>query len=353
MGCDVDKKVYSADDTASKTITTEEVFSGEATEEPDVGFIKRMYRAYSKKSQLAQIAISFIIIMMLFAVVVGSNLLYIKYETGKENDAKAKEELTMIEESYNDGDYYFALVELEDYEKMFSEGRINREWLSEEFYGETIHEQYYNKIIESWINRIDAGIRKHDVNNLKADECDAINELASDMATFISRFSDGVKYRTSSGEEKQCNPKKEYADLQSKYRYHGIVFSFDIGDKNERTSAIDDMKSFVQNSNNNSELIKKGKDIIPRMIALHPATDFKVTGGSSNITAYGTKNYGWTCPYCGYHTSHAGAPMALMESLQGHYYGEVYNYKSAITCAGKWVGGCGDISTYELKITFE
>ena len=62
-------------------------------------------------------------------------------------------------------------------------------------------------------------------------------------------------------------------------------------------------------------------------------------------------NYGWVCPLCGYDGGAVGMPYFV--SVDGHYIGETETVKSMMSCAGRWVGGCGGLSEYTIDVEFK
>ena len=63
------------------------------------------------------------------------------------------------------------------------------------------------------------------------------------------------------------------------------------------------------------------------------------------------KNYSLKCPKCGYEGGAVGAPMDIV--IDGHYIGETVTLNRMMSCAGKWVGGCGQLSKYTIEITYK
>lgn len=102
-----------------------------------------------------------------------------------------------------------------------------------------------------------------------------------------------------------------------------------------------------ENSNNTTETSKttSGNSNVP-------ATDFEITGGSSNVYLISKKNYGVICPYCGYKSGAMGTSNILL-SLNEHYAGEVAHESQGFICASSYQGGCRQTSTYSLEIEYK
>ena len=271
------------------------------------------------------------------------------------------EDVDEIQLSITDGEYIRAIDMLKDYEYTYSDEYRNEKYykkLPKEMCAETIVPQYLGVMVQTLDKNINESMSKLDSLTFDVNDRDKVSAIVNELGALYSEYPNGINYTTESGDELFYNIEKMYDEYYYRYRCEEIILDYHhISDKSMKHYAISNMDGLANVENLNSELKNRVLSQLAKMKSENKATDFAVTGGSAevylmkNYKGEYVRNYGWICPKCGYDGGAVGAPLEV--SAKGHYIGETETLTRMMSCAGKWVGGCGGLSTYTIEITYK
>ena len=142
----------------------------------------------------------------------------------------------------------------------------------------------------------------------------------------------------------------------SEYREYWAIRSIDKAKEYIKQSQYSDAMSILQRVVDDKEVSQATKEqarnLLSAVISATHATNFRITGGSSEVYIISDKSYGIVCPKCGY-ISGAMNTSDLYYTLNEHCPGDKETFSMKFMCASEYQGGCRQFSNYTLKVEYE
>ena len=275
------------------------------------------------KPQKGDVAKSWLMVFSItvgaFVVVFGLIAGIVTFQEKQAENREIKAAYSEIQSTYEEGDYVEVLNMISDFNKTYNGKNKN---LTEET----------NNILQ----KVEEELYKKLSNN---DDYKEVKRLCS---KYLESYPEG-KYVESV--TKMLSESSEKLALEEINTAKEKIRS---GELAEAKSMLDNI---VSNDSISENITSQAQKLI-NTIKNTPATDFEITGGSSNVYLISEKNYGVICPYCGYKSGAMGSSSIYME-LKKHYPGEIETSTNTFMCASAFQGGCREFSKYNLTIEYK